>query len=157
MNVNTPQFDFLKTPQKYRAFVAGYGSGKTVVGCISQCQHYYKFPGINQGYFAPTYPQIRDIFYPAIEEVAYNLDLPVEIKVGNKEVHFGKGRFYRGTTLCRSMENPGTIIGFKIGRAFIDEIDTLPKEKAYNAWRKILGRLRWHDICPFIYSMLQDS
>jgi hypothetical protein len=29
-------------------------------------------PKINQGYFAPTYPQIRDIFYPTIEEVAFD-------------------------------------------------------------------------------------
>jgi hypothetical protein len=29
----------------------------------------WEHPKINQGYFAPTYPQIRDI-YPTIEEVA---------------------------------------------------------------------------------------
>lgn len=145
MELNEPQGAFIELPNKYRAFVAGYGSGKTVIGCVSQALHYLKHPRINQGYFAPTYPQIRDIFYPTIEEVAYNLSLSVDIREGNKEVHFGRGRFYRGTTLCRSMERPGTIIGFKIGRALVDEIDTLSKDKATEAWRKIIARLRWAD------------
>lgn len=142
---NEPQSQFLSLKRKFKAFVAGYGTGKTVVGCMSKCIHFCEYPRINQGYFAPTYPQIRDIFYPTIEEVAYNFKIPVVIKEGNKEVQFGKGRFYRGTTLCRSMERPGTIIGFKIGRAFIDEIDTLTELKATEAWRKIIARLRWEN------------
>ncbi len=145
ITVNDPQYEFLKLPHKFRAFVAGFGTGKTVVGCTSQCIHYLEHPRVNQGYFAPTYPQIRDIFYPTIEEVAYQFNIPVTIKSGDKEVQFGKGRFYRGTTLCRSMERPGTIIGFKIGRGFLDEIDTLPMLKATEAWRKIIARLRWEN------------
>lgn len=41
------------------------------------------------------------------------------------------------------MDNPGSIIGFKIGRALVDELDVLPTEKAKHAWRKILARLRF--------------
>ena len=41
------------------------------------------------------------------------------------------------------MDNPGSIIGFKIGRALVDELDVLPMEKAKHAWRKILARLRF--------------
>ena len=82
--------------------------------------------GINQGYFAPTYPQIRDIFYPTVEEVAADWGLNVKINEGNKEVHFYYGRQYRGTTVCRSMEKPQTIVGFKIGNALVDELDILP-------------------------------
>jgi hypothetical protein len=33
-------------------------------------------------------------------------------------------------------------VGFKVSRALVDEIDTLPKDKAKNAWRKIIARLR---------------
>lgn len=108
------------------------------------CMQHYSHPRINQGYFAPTYPQIRDIFYPTIEEVAFGLGLNVEIKEGNKEVHFYSGRTYRGTTICRSMEHPQSIIGFKIGNALVDEIDTLPLSKAEDAWRKIIARLSYN-------------
>jgi hypothetical protein len=48
----------------------------------------------------------------------------------NKEVHLFNGRIYRNTILCRSMEKPGEIVGFKIGHAQIDELDVLKREKA---------------------------
>ena len=107
------------------------------------CKGIWEHPGINQGYFAPTYPQIRDIFYPTVEEVAADWGLNVKINEGNKEVHFYYGRQYRGTTICRSMEKPQTIVGFKIGNALVDELDILPKEKARTAWRKIIARMRY--------------
>ncbi|WP_242691105.1 terminase large subunit domain-containing protein [Lysobacter enzymogenes] len=130
-------------PHKFRAFVAGFGSGKTWVGCAGLCQHAWQHPKVNTGYFAPTYPQIRDIFYPTIEEVAEAWGLSTKVNESNKEVHLYSGkRTYRGTIICRSMEKPGSIVGFKIGRALVDEIDILPKLKAQQAWRKIIARLR---------------
>jgi len=142
-SVNIPQAEFLALKRKFRAFVGGYGSGKTWVGSLAMCSHFYKHPHINQGYFAPTYPQIRDIFYPTIDEVAFEVGLHTDIKEGNKEVHFYEGSVYRGTTICRSMDNPNTIIGFKIGNALIDEFDVLAPHKAELVWRKIIARMRY--------------
>lgn len=129
---------------KFKAFVAGFGSGKTWVGCSSMAKHFWENPRINAGYFAPTYPQIRDIFYPTMEEVAYDWGLQVDIKESNKEVHFYNGKIYRGTTICRSLDNPSSIVGFKIGHGLIDEIDILNAEKATLAWRKIIARMRYN-------------
>ena len=144
VKANGPQGRFLPMPQKFRAFIGGFGSSKTYSGCMAMCQHFWEHPGINQGYFSPTYPSIRDIFYPTIEEVAFNFGLSVEIKQTNHEVHFYSGRQYRGTTICRSMDKPGNIIGFKIGHALIDELDTLPINKAEEAWQKIIARMRYN-------------
>lgn len=140
--LNVPQSKFLALPHKFRLYVAGFGSGKTWALCAAQCQHYWQHPKAHYGYFAPTYPAIRDIFYPTVEEVAHDWGLTVKIAEANKEVAFYSGRVYRGTTICRSMEKPGSIIGFKIARAGVDEIDTLPMLKAMHAWRKIIARLR---------------
>lgn len=71
------------------------------------------------------------------------MGLRVDIKESNKEVHFYNGRTYRGFTRCRSMDNPAMIVGFKIGRAAVDELDLLPVDKARTAWRKIIARCRW--------------
>lgn len=87
---------------------------------------------------------IRDIFYPTIEEVAAKHGLRIDIKTGTHEVHFYSGRTYRGTVICRSMDKPGNIIGFKIGHAMIDELDTLPSNKAEEAWNKIIARMRYN-------------
>jgi len=70
------------------------------------------------------------------------MGLNVAIREGNKEVHFYSGRRYRGTTICRSMERPETIIGFKIGRALVDEMDVMKTDKAEKAWTKIIARMR---------------
>lgn len=141
--LNVPQAEFLALRSKFRAFVAGFGSGKTWAGCAGQAGHYWEWPGINSGYFAPTYSQIRDIFYPTVEEVFHDWGLTARVKTANHEVEVRSGRQYRGTILCRSMDDPGSIVGFKIGHAQVDEIDTMPKDKASNAWRKILARMRY--------------
>ncbi|WP_416048956.1 terminase large subunit domain-containing protein [Cupriavidus basilensis] len=142
--LNIPQAEFLRMPHKFRAYVAGFGSGKTWVGCTSICQHFWRWPKINQGYFAPTYPQIRDIFYPTMEEVAATMGLRVKVNQSNHEVHVYEGRRYRGTIICRSMEKPETIVGFKIGHALIDELDVMNLIKAQTAWRKIIARMRYN-------------
>lgn len=143
IDVNRPQGQFLQLPQRFRAFVGGFGSGKTYIGCIDLCQSSYKYPGIPQGYFAPTYAQIRDIFYPTIEEVAEAMGLTTRVKQGDHEVYlYDQGRL-RTRIICRSMDNPASIVGFKIGRALADELDVLSTDKAELAWRKIIARMRW--------------
>lgn len=143
LKLNAPQNIFLNhLNTKYRAFVGGFGSSKTFSGCLDLLIFASKNPKTRQGYFAPTYTDIRDIFYPTIEEAAELMGFTVEIKRGDKEVSLYRGRLYYGTIICRSMDNPGSIVGFKIARALVDEIDTLPKDKANTAWNKIIARLR---------------
>jgi len=141
--LNVPQAKFLQLPHKFKAYVAGFGSGKTYVGCCGIAAHFWQWPGINQGYFAPTYPQIRDIFYPTMEEVAGAMGLRTVVKKADHEVDVYEGRKYRGTVICRSMEKPETIVGFKIGHALVDELDVMSQEKAKTAWRKIIARMRY--------------
>lgn len=144
LKLNRPQFAFMQMKRKFRALVAGFGSGKTFGGTIAMIQHFIEHPGINQGYFAPTFPHIRDIFYPTVEEVAHLFGFTVKINESNKEVHFFKGRWSYGTTICRSMSLPHTIVGFKIGNALVDELDVLTMDKARIAWRKIIARMRYN-------------
>ena len=143
LSLNAPQDIFLNhLNTKYRAFVGGFGSSKTFSGCLDLLKFAGENPKTIQGYFAPTYGDIRDTFYPTITEAAEMLDFTVDIKTGNKEVHLYRGRAYYGTIICRSMDNPSSIVGFKIARALVDEIDILPKDKATTAWNKIVARLR---------------
>lgn len=141
-SLNVPQSQFLGLPHKFRAFVAGFGSGKTWVGGASQCKHFWEHPKAHLGYFAPTYAQIRDIYYPTLDEVAHDWGLRAEVNQSNHEIHIYSGRAYRGTIICRSMEKPETIIGFKIARGLMDELDVMKLPKAELAWRKAIARLR---------------
>ncbi|MGT2495016.1 terminase large subunit domain-containing protein [Cupriavidus basilensis] len=78
-------------------------SGKTWVGCTSICQHFWQWPKINQGYFAPTYPQIRDIFYPTMDEVAATMGLAGEGEPGR-------------TTRCMSTRGASTVARQSVAR-----------------------------------------
>lgn len=143
LSLSNPQGIYLNgLNTKYRAYVGGFGSGKTFVGCLDLIIFAMQNPKTVQGYFGPTYAAIRDIFYPTFEEAASLLGFRCEIRESNKEVHLYRGRLYYGTIICRSMDNPSSIVGFKISRALVDEIDILDAKKAENAWNKIAARLR---------------
>lgn len=120
-----------------------HNSGKTWTGCCSFAKHFYEFPKINAGYFAPTYRDIEDVLYPTLDECLYYWGMTPKIKTGKKEVDIYVGPAYYGTIKCRSMDNPGSIVGFKIGHAVIDELDIMDMIKAELAWRKIIARMRY--------------
>lgn len=138
-----PQHIFLnKLDTKFRAYVGGFGSGKTYVGCLDLLIFAMQNHNVSQGYFGPTYSSIKDIFWPTIEEAAFSMGLTVIIKRSDKEVFIYQGAFPIGHIICRSMDRPESIVGFKIARALVDEIDTMPIDKATAAWRKIIARMR---------------
>ncbi|MGE1156733.1 terminase large subunit domain-containing protein [Pseudomonas kitaguniensis] len=140
--LNKPQFEFIKSHNKFMAFVGGYRSGKTFVGCVRMCINALEFPGIPQGYFAPTYPQITDIFYDTLPGVAEAFGLFADIVASNKRVFLRdkRGRCL-STIICKSMEHPHRIVGFNIAHALVDEIDCMPIKKADSAWKKIIARM----------------
>ena len=143
LRVSAPQGIFLnELNTKFAAYVGGFGSGKTFVGCLDQALFFVNNTRTVQGYFAPTYRDIRDTFWPTLDEAANALGYRVKIRSANKEAEFYRGNIYYGTTICRSMDDPQSIIGFKIGRALIDEIDILTVVRATTAWRNIIARMR---------------
>ena len=141
-SLNQPQARFLALPHKFRAFVAGFGSGKTWVGGAGLCRHAWEFPWVNSGYFAPTYGQIRDIFYPTIEEVAHDWGWQPRSTSRTRRCTCSLAAKYRGTVICRSMDSRATSWASKIGKGLIDEPDVMKTDKAALAWRKIIARLR---------------
>lgn len=136
------QHDLLYSPTRFTALVAGFGAGKTWAGCHGLVKTGLEF-GCPQAYFAPTYPMIRDIFYPTMEEVADLYGLEISINFGDKEVALLDGDGLVSLIRCRSMDNPNRIVGFKVGHAHVDEIDTMRTKQAEAAWKKIVARLRW--------------
>lgn len=143
LSLSKPQEVFLQgLNTKFRSYVGGFGSGKTFVGCLDLLLFAGEHPNVAQGYFAPTYRDIRDTFWPTIEEAGDLLGFRVVVRKADKEVHLYRGKLYYGVIICRSMDDPGGIVGFKIARALVDEIDIMPTDKATAAWRKIVARMR---------------
>ncbi|CAH6805049.1 Phage terminase large subunit [Vibrio chagasii] len=143
LKLSAPQNIFLnELNTRFRAYVGGFGSGKTFVGCLDLLLFLMAHPRTKLGYFAPTFSMIRDVFIPTLEEAAELLGFHVDFIESHKEAHIYWGRRYYGTIICRSMDNPKYIVGFKIARALVDEIDVMDPNKADQAWKKIIARLR---------------
>ena len=101
-------------------------------------QNMIQAPGIDQAYLAPTYPLIRDIFYPAIDTMLPEMGLDYSINQSKHIVDIdGLGKIY-----CRTMERPEKIVGWEVADAFLDEFDILTLDKAMQVFRKISARLR---------------
>ena len=147
LNLNHPQAEFMSASTPFSGFVGGYRSGKTFIGCVKLWKLAAAHPGIKLGYFAPTYPQVRDIFYDTIEEVGNEFSdhagmlCTVDINKSEHTVKLIIGGDVYATVKCRSMEHPHRIVGFDISHALIDEIDCMKKEKADAAWKKIVARM----------------
>lgn len=120
------------------AFVAGFGSGK------SEIMHYIvvmviaRMPWANVAIYAPTYDLLKLNNVPRIGELLDHFDLKWK---------FNKADYIftiegHGKIICRSMDNPARIIAYEVFASFIDELDTMPKIRAEEAWNKIISRNR---------------
>jgi len=124
--------------EEHISAVAGYGSGKSQVIISLLVSRVLQYPNVDFGYFAPTYADIRDNFYPRIQEIFDDLMVGCSI---NRTEHIAKIKG-AGLIYCKSMDDPYVIKGFEIGDAFIDEFDILPTDKAKMAYNKIAARCR---------------
>jgi hypothetical protein len=47
-----------------------------------------------------------------------------------------------GDIIFRTMDNPARIVGYEVAHSLIDELDTLPTDKARDVWNKVIARNR---------------
>lgn len=136
--LSKPQYDYYHSTAKNNAIVAGVGSGKTDISVKRILDTMFTYRGANLGYFAPTIPLIKDIFYPKISEELDELGVNHRILDQKNIVNIpGYGKIY-----CRTMNNPEGIVGFEILDAFLDEFDLLKLKNGLTAYRKIKARCR---------------
>eukprot|EP00913_Durusdinium_trenchii_P005308 g4954.t1 len=76
-----------------------------------------------------------------IEETKEQLDeMKVRHRINKNDKIIDLGPF--GQVIMRTMDTPERIIGFEVADSVVDELDTLPREKARDAWVKIIARNR---------------
>lgn len=136
--LSLPQCDMIQSKAKSVACVAGFGSGKTDIALDTCLTTMRQNPGNDMLYLAPTFPLIKDIWYPKVEDFMFDNKMKYSINRGDNVINInGLGKIF-----CRTMEHPGRIIGFEVLDAFLDELDVLPEEKALEVWRKAKARCR---------------
>lgn len=122
----------------FPAFIGGFGSGKTAAAMARAMALKVQCRNENIAYYLPTYPLIRDIAFERFPELCSRKGWAFKLNTQDAEISFpGAGKI-----IFRNMEQPQRIVGYEVAHSLVDEIDTLPTDKARDAWNKIIARNR---------------
>lgn len=125
------QHDFVACPDRFSAFIAGIGSGKSYAGAVKGLVAAQRTRGLGL-VLAPTYPMLRDATLRTFTFVA-----------GDALASFHKSEMLatlRGglQVIFRSADNPDRLRGPNVSWLWIDEAALCPDE----TWPIAIGRLR---------------
>lgn len=140
LNLTEPQAEFFLCPAKYRAFVAGFGAGKTETMINSAFTDALKHPKALIGLYAPTYDLIRLILWPRLLEKL--TEDGIKYNANKTEKFIETDHPQMGNFILKSLDEPEKIVGYETFRAHIDELDILKEDQARLAWNKIIARNR---------------
>ena len=134
-----PQYEYITAQERFPAFVAGFGAGKTEAAVLRCIFGIINNKGTNRGFYEPTYDLIRMIAWPRFEATLTELGIPYKLQKSPMNQITVEGY---GSIFFRSMENPQRIIGYEHADADIDELDTLKRDDAAYVWRQVMARNR---------------
>jgi len=135
------QWKFIHSEAKFTALVSGLGAGKTEALVYKTLKFLTEIPNARIGIYEPTVDLIKRIIYPRFEDIFANSGIKYKLNKsdGIMEVWLPQGK---AEIIFRSMDNYTRIIGYETHHAILDEIDTLPKDKAFEVWIRVLARNR---------------
>lgn len=133
-----PQEDFCFSDAPFPAIVGGLGSGKSRAGTFRLLLKMIETPGANGAYYMPTYDLLKLRGMPGLEDDLISLGLFYTINKSNYSINV----LGLGFVIFRSYDNPNRIIAYEVAHSIVDELDTLPIDKAAEVWRKITERNR---------------
>lgn len=138
VELTEPQYEFVTATERFPALVAGFGAGKTHAAVTRALALKLQYPRQNVGYYLPTYDLVTTIAFPRFIETLESWGVPYRQNKNDKMIHVeGAGSF-----IFRTMDAPERIVGYEVADSLVDELDTLPEDKARDAWNKIIARNR---------------
>lgn len=130
------QEKFHKSLKKFRGFIGGLGSGKTLCGACESLQVALDFPGSLGIILAPTYPMLRDSTIKTFLEVCppdlireYNRSEQRLVLINNSEIMFRPGNDAAAIDRLRNIN---------VDWFWVDEASLFLEY----AWKVLVGRLR---------------
>ncbi len=143
LNINlaltTPQKQFALSSAKYPAIVGGLGSGKSQAGVFRLLFKMMEKKGVDGAYYMPSYDLIKLRAMAGMAQFLQEHNLPHNVNHSEYKIYLP---FLGSKVIFRSYNNPERIVAYEVGHSIVDEIDTLPKDKASMIWRKVVERNR---------------
>ena len=129
------------TTTKILGMVSGFGAGKTYVVARKAVDLALRNPGCDGIVTEPNFPLLTQILIPEVKTALDFYNIPYEFKAGESIFYCTiKGKETR--IICKSMEGYERLIGINAAWVVMDEFDTAKASLAYQAYIKLLGRIR---------------
>jgi hypothetical protein len=139
VQLTRPQHTFIFTDSKHPGMVGGLGSGKSQAGTFRTAHLMSQDPGINCAYYFPTYDLINMRGIPGMVKDLNCLGL-TNYTINKSDFTIKVEGF--GNIYFRSYDRPERIVAYEVAHSVVDELDTLPRDKAEYVWRKVVERNR---------------
>jgi hypothetical protein len=134
------QAEFFHATDPYLLFCAGYGSGKSYLMGLMAVMDAMHSASCIIGLYEPDYHLIRTVAVPNVEHWLSEMGITYKHNKNEHVIYTSSPGI--GDFMFKSMDNPDILVGYETYRSHLDELDTLPEEKANQAWSRILGRNR---------------
>lgn len=138
MSLTETQYAFATSREPFPCFCGGFGSGKTAAAIARAMALKSHFKSCDIAYYLPTYPLVEDIAFRRFPELCERKGWGFKLNKASAYIEFPNA----GRIVFRTMENPDRIVGYEVAHSILDELDTLPIEKARNVWNKVIARNR---------------
>lgn len=135
-----PQAEFHQLNTDYRAFVAGFGTGKTQTLLDAAFMDSLQSSTALVGIYEPTYDLIRLIIAPRLQARLDEHGIRYRFNKQENTIYTSNGQM--GDFIFRTLDNPERIVGYETYTAHIDELDILKKAHASRAFDQIQARNR---------------
>ena len=126
---------------KILGLVSGFGAGKTFAVARKAVMLAMANPGCDGIVTEPNFPLLTQILIPELKDALEYFGIRYEFKAGESIFYcIIEGKETR--IIAKSMEGYERLIGINAAWVVMDEFDTAKTELAYNAYIKLLGRIR---------------
>lgn len=116
-----------------------HNSGKSEAGISRLLYKVMSMRGLYGGYYMPNYDLLELRAMSGFMEALERSNLSYQL---NKSKYYIDLLHCGGRIIFRSYDKPERIVAYEVAHSIVDEIDTLPKDKAAIVWRKISERNR---------------
>ena len=138
MSLSPVQKAFATSRAPFPAFVGGYGSGKSAAAIARAMALKAHFRQQDVAYYLPTYPLVEDIAYRRFPDLCERNGFAYKLNKASAYIEFPNA----GRIVFRTMERPERIVGYEVAHSVLDELDTLPIDKARDVWNRVIARNR---------------
>lgn len=136
------QFSLIQDEQtEVLGLVSGFGAGKTFAVARKAVLLAKANPGCDGIVTEPNFPLLTQILIPEIKDALDFFQFKYEFKA-SESIFYVMIQGKETRIICKSMEGYERLIGINAAWVIMDEFDTAKPELAYNAYIKLLGRMR---------------